>query len=448
MSRRFGRLTGAVALTFAVAFGGVGAAAGPAAASPLPIEECTTTSGVVLAVDFSKWGGPLLRSCGTTPTTGYVLLNQGGWKTTGTGHDGPAFICRIGYSGFQGGKQFPTPDQEKCVLTPPATAYWSYWHADPGQNDWSYSQLGAMSYQPKPGSVDLWIFGGTNIEGTEGRPVVSPDTLRAHNTAPGGGTTPVTPEPPQPPAGSGGGGSTGGTGGGSTGTTGGSGSTGSTGSTGGANGGANGGSSGTSSAGSSGSSSGSSGGNASGSSGGTGGTSSGSGSGSSGSSGGGTAGGTGSGTAGSGGAPVTKRPPATGGTSGTSGTAGGRSAGTAGAPATTPANPQGEAPAPTAPEPEVPAATADPTGDPSAEPAPADTPPATGTATETAAPTPDASTSQPAHAAGPVVVDAAPAADAPHDSGSMVPAVVGAVLVVVLGVATVLTARRRRRQAE
>ncbi|MFJ4793861.1 hypothetical protein [Kitasatospora purpeofusca] len=443
MSGRFGRLTGAAALTFAVAFGGVGAAAGPAAASPLPIEECTTTSGVVLAVDFSKWGGPLLRSCGTTPTTGYVLLNQGGWKTTGTGHDGPAFICRIGYSGFQGGKQFPTPDQEKCVLTPPATAYWSYWHADPGQNDWSYSQLGAMSYQPKPGSVDLWIFGGTNIEGTEGRPSVSPDTLRAHNTTPGGGTTPVTPEPPQPPAGSGGGasagGSTGGSGGGSTGST----------------GGANGGSSGTSSAGSSGSSSGSSGGSsggsASGSSGGSGGASSGSGSSSS--SGGSTAGGTGSGSGstGSGGAPVTKRPPTTGTTTG--GTTGGTSGGTAGAPATTrpataPANPPADAPAPTAPEPEVPAATADPTGDPSAEPATVDTQPATDAATETAVPTPDASTSQPAHASGPVVVDAAPAADAPHDSGSMVPAVVGAVLVVVLGVATVLTARRRRRQAE
>ncbi|MFD0345165.1 hypothetical protein ACFQ0M_01950 [Kitasatospora aburaviensis] len=167
---RPGRLAGAAALTFALASGGVAAGTAPAAAAPLPIDQCTTTSGVVLAVDLSRWGGPLLRSCGTTPTTGYALLNQGGWKTTGTGHDGPAFICRIGYSGFQGGKQFPTTDQEKCVLTPPATAYWSYWHADPGQNEWSYSQLGAMSYQPKPGSVDLWIFGGTNIEGTEGVP--------------------------------------------------------------------------------------------------------------------------------------------------------------------------------------------------------------------------------------------------------------------------------------
>ncbi|MEU7500921.1 hypothetical protein AB0B52_28220 [Streptomyces griseofuscus] len=170
---------------------GLGAAAvvqagTPAAADPQPMGRCTTTSGVVLAVDLSHWGGPILRSCGTTPTTGYELLNQGGWSTTGTGHDGPAFICRIGYSGYQRGRQYPTPAQDDCVLTPPASAYWSYWHADPGATDWTYSQLGAMLYKPKPGSVDLWEFGGTNIQGTEGRPKVTPDQLRAHNSAPQG----------------------------------------------------------------------------------------------------------------------------------------------------------------------------------------------------------------------------------------------------------------------
>lgn len=164
--------------------------------------QCTTTSGAVLAVDFSDWGGPVLRSCGTTPTTGYELLNQGGWRTTGTGHDGPAFICRIGYSGYQNGKQFPTAAEDDCVLTPPASAYWSYWHADPGQRDWSYSQLGAMLYEPKPGSVDLWVFGGTDIEGTEGRPTVTPDQLRAKNTSPQGNAAPPAADdkaPPLPP---------------------------------------------------------------------------------------------------------------------------------------------------------------------------------------------------------------------------------------------------------
>ncbi|MCX4529397.1 MULTISPECIES: hypothetical protein [unclassified Streptomyces] len=195
--RAFARTAAALGLTVAALF----ATTGPAGAAPRPIGQCTTGSGVVLAVDFSHWGGPVYRSCGTTPTTGYELLNQGGWATTGTGHDGPAFICRIGYSGHQGGRQYPTPDQDDCVLTPPASAYWSYWHANPGQNTWEYSQLGAMLYKPKPGSVDLWIFGGTDVEGTQGRPTLTPDQLRAHNARPAGEPQPqdtrtATPLPP------------------------------------------------------------------------------------------------------------------------------------------------------------------------------------------------------------------------------------------------------------
>ncbi|MFJ3174744.1 hypothetical protein ACIPJK_28670 [Streptomyces roseus] len=191
MSRsRFVRALGRTAAALGMTAAAVAATTAPAGAAPQPMGQCTTSSGVVLAVDFGHWGGPVYRSCGTTPTTGYELLNQGGWATTGTGHDGPAFVCRIGYSGYQGGKQYPTAQQDDCVLTPPASAYWSYWHANPGQNTWEYSQLGAMLYKPRPGSVDLWIFGGTNIEGTEGKPTVTPDQLRAHNTQPTGGPAP------------------------------------------------------------------------------------------------------------------------------------------------------------------------------------------------------------------------------------------------------------------
>ena len=173
-------------------------AAPAAGATSLPISDCTTTSGVILAVDFGHWGGPVLRACDTangTTDTGYVLLNEGGWHTQGDQHDGPAFICRIGYSGYQGGTMYPTTAQDACVVTPPATAYWSYWHADPGQNSWSYSQLGAMSYKPKPGSVDAWVFGGTNIAGTTGGPTFSPDAVRAHNSAPPGGAPATNPAP-------------------------------------------------------------------------------------------------------------------------------------------------------------------------------------------------------------------------------------------------------------
>ncbi|MEE1732982.1 hypothetical protein PUR33_28085 [Streptomyces sp. BE282] len=209
MRSRFRRTVGHALAVIGLTGAALLAPASSAGAAPQPIGRCTTSSGVVLAVDFSHWGGPVYRSCGTTPTTGYELLNQGGWQTTGTGHDGPAFICRIGYSGHQGGKQYPRPQQEDCVLTPPASAYWSYWHANPGENTWEYSQLGAMSYKPRPGSVDLWIFGGTDIEGTKGRPTITPDQLRAHNTRPTGGDPAPKPKPdpvrttPQQPGGDG-----------------------------------------------------------------------------------------------------------------------------------------------------------------------------------------------------------------------------------------------------
>ena len=35
-------------------------------AGALPIGSCTPTSGVILAVDFGHWGGPVLRACGST----------------------------------------------------------------------------------------------------------------------------------------------------------------------------------------------------------------------------------------------------------------------------------------------------------------------------------------------------------------------------------------------
>lgn len=165
-----------------------GAAAAPRAwAAPEPMSHCSTTTGVVTAVSFAHWGGPLLRSCASTPATAYGMLNQGGWQTTGTEHDGPGFICRIGYRGYQGGTQYPTPAQESCVLTPPSSAYWTFWHAGPGQDTWSYSQTGAAGYSAPPGSVELWVFGGTNLGGTSGSavPTISPASLRANNKAPG-----------------------------------------------------------------------------------------------------------------------------------------------------------------------------------------------------------------------------------------------------------------------
>ena len=174
--RRLTRAVGTVIAALTVAAW----TAGPAVAKPRPVGDCTATSGAIVVVDFGPFGGPLLRACGSTPTTGFALLNQGGWRTSGTEHDGPAFVCRIGYAGFHHGSQYPTPAQQPCINTPPVNAYWTYWQAGPGQNTWSYSQLGAPTYRPQPGSISLWIFGGTNISGTSGTavPKITPAGLR------------------------------------------------------------------------------------------------------------------------------------------------------------------------------------------------------------------------------------------------------------------------------
>nr|WP_234343960.1 prenyltransferase/squalene oxidase repeat-containing protein [Streptomyces sp. WM6372] len=176
---------------------GAGAAflAAPGSASADPIEQCTPTTGALVAVDFGPFGGKVEKGCDTTPTSGYELLHTGGFTTTGTVHDGDGFICRIGKGS---GTQYPTPDKEECVLTPQATAYWSYWIASPGQRKWTYSPLGAMARPLKPGDVDAWVYGGTDVGGTKGKPSFSPDDVR-------GVTTPdpaVPAAPPKVPAGS------------------------------------------------------------------------------------------------------------------------------------------------------------------------------------------------------------------------------------------------------
>ncbi|MCX4807847.1 terpene cyclase/mutase family protein [Streptomyces sp. NBC_01214] len=167
----------------------------PSSANADPIEQCTATTGAVVAVDFGPFGGKVERGCDTTPTTGYELLQTGGFTMEGTVHDGPAFICRIGKGT---GTQYPTPDKENCVHTPQATAYWSYWTASPGQRKWSYSQLGAMARTPKPGDVEAWVYGGTDLAGTKGKPSFSPDDIRGFTTP-----DPTVPTaPPKVPAGS------------------------------------------------------------------------------------------------------------------------------------------------------------------------------------------------------------------------------------------------------
>ncbi|WP_285665834.1 hypothetical protein [Actinorhabdospora filicis] len=139
------RLVSLLAVVLA-AFGAVTIVASPAQAA-----GCTGTSGVTVVVDFTAFGGTVERRCALgDPASGLAALESSGFLITGTQRWGKAFICRI--------DGLPTAANEPCVNTPPASAYWSYWHAQPG-GSWSYSTLGATSYNPAPGSVEGWSFG-------------------------------------------------------------------------------------------------------------------------------------------------------------------------------------------------------------------------------------------------------------------------------------------------
>ena len=189
-----------VALVVLVALGisGVGTVVGPTApAAADAIGSCSATTGVIVAVDFSPWGGNVERGCDAALTTGLDAVHAAGFVTAGDVHDGPAFVCRINSQ--------PPPAAEPCVNTPPATSYWSYWHANAGQNAWSYSQVGAATYRPLPGSVDAWTFGSTAQGGSAGEPSFPPNAVRATNTAvvaPGPSPTAAAPPPATVPAGS------------------------------------------------------------------------------------------------------------------------------------------------------------------------------------------------------------------------------------------------------
>mgnify|MGYP006976762659 CR=1 FL=1 len=138
------------------------AALGLVVAEPAPraahASACSGTFGVTVVVDFTAFGGGVQVECAPgDPASGLEALQDAGFTVTGTKRWGLAFVCRI--------DGLPTPATEPCINTPPATAYWSYWHA-PSGGSWSYSSSGASSYDPAPGTVEGWSFGAGSAPST------------------------------------------------------------------------------------------------------------------------------------------------------------------------------------------------------------------------------------------------------------------------------------------
>ena len=128
---------------------------------------CPDATGVTVVIDFQELGGTTIVRCAPgDQSTGLTALKNAGIQITGTNRWGEAFICRIE------GK--PGAADEPCIDTPPASAYWSYWHS-PNGGSWTYSQWGVMNRKPPQGSFEGWSFSKNKTSTTNPPPRVGPE---------------------------------------------------------------------------------------------------------------------------------------------------------------------------------------------------------------------------------------------------------------------------------
>ncbi|MET7638448.1 hypothetical protein [Streptomyces sp. NPDC005438] len=162
---------------------GLGTAAPAHAATPAHAPAlsragvCPDGNGVTVVVDFRELGGGTLVRCAVgAQKNGLAALKAAGIRVTGTNRWGESFICRL--------ENKPGADRESCVDTPPASAYWSYWHASNG-GKWTYSQYGATYRTPPKGSFEGWSFSLNREQDDAPAPRMTP--RRPSTPPPGGG---------------------------------------------------------------------------------------------------------------------------------------------------------------------------------------------------------------------------------------------------------------------
>ncbi|MEU5154540.1 hypothetical protein [Glycomyces sp. NPDC021274] len=116
-----------------------------------PVSAQSGCTDVTVVVDF----GPLAADDSTAPATGCAAdpangldaLARAGFSVTEVASI-RGMVCRI--------DELP---ESTCATAPPAKEYWSYWHAEAGDTEWSYSPVGGADSSPDAGDVEGWSFG-------------------------------------------------------------------------------------------------------------------------------------------------------------------------------------------------------------------------------------------------------------------------------------------------
>lgn len=196
---RTGALVGSVAAALVVGLLPALAAtsAAPAAAGAPFVDHskgtpgfCPSGVGVTVVIDFQELGGDTIVRCNPTGRrgTGLDALKGAGIQVAGVQRWGEAFICRIENRPSAVEKLPISNDpgyRESCINTPPARAYWSYWHA--GNNcPWLYSQWGVKNRDFVQGGFEGWSFSLNATADSNPRPriaAVRPGTAGGRCTA-------------------------------------------------------------------------------------------------------------------------------------------------------------------------------------------------------------------------------------------------------------------------
>ena len=128
--------------TVVLPVGGLGATSATAA-------TCAAGGGVSVVVDFNSLGGGVQTACvaGGGGDKASAIFGAAG-HTLGRVQQQPGFVCRV--------DGLPSAEQEACVKTPPADAYWGLWWSNGTSGTWTYSTVGVDGLTiPDGGSVAL-----------------------------------------------------------------------------------------------------------------------------------------------------------------------------------------------------------------------------------------------------------------------------------------------------
>ncbi len=163
-------------------------------------EECGNNQDITVVVDFQELidgnNDDVNVRCAPQPVdSGLDALKRANISYTIAvpPQGGGAFVCRIA--------GLPTADDEPCNRYPPASAYWVYWYAERG-GQWTYSDEGAATRTPPPGSIEGWSFAKNRTAGQlppprypVPKPIPSATPTTAATPAPAPGATSPTPTP-------------------------------------------------------------------------------------------------------------------------------------------------------------------------------------------------------------------------------------------------------------